>query len=169
MRNFVCVLTALLAPVSSMFAQGQLATVTSAAPFQLRGATIATDRGVPSWPVMPGDAIKAGSAPVVTSFAGGSTITLDPGSSARIAISGETPSFVLESGTARYTLSALSAVKLNDPASPPKITGVYTAGKTASWWTTGRTVLVLGGAAAAAGLAFGISAAVSGGAAVSVR
>jgi hypothetical protein len=103
------------------------------------------------------------------SFAGGSTITLDPGSSARIAISGETPSFVLESGTARYTLSALSAVKLNDPASPPKITGVYTAGKTASWWTTGRTVLVLGGAAAAAGLAFGISAAVSGGAAVSVR
>jgi hypothetical protein len=120
---------------------------------------------------MPGDAIKAGSAPVVITFAGGSTITLEPGSSAKIEISGETPSFVLECGNARYTLSALSAVKLNDPASTPKIAGAYSlaCGKAAGWWTTGHTVLVLGGAAAAAGLAFGISAAVSGGAAVSVR
>jgi hypothetical protein len=66
-------------------------------------------------------------------------------------------------------LSALSAVKLNDPVSPPKLTGVYSisCNKPAGWWTTGHTAFVLGGAAAAAGLAFGISDAVSGGSPVS--
>ena len=94
-----------------------------------------------------------------------------PGSSAKISISGYTPTFQLECGTARYTLSALSAVKVNDPVSPPKLSGVYTfsCNKPAGWWTTGHTVLVLGGAAGAAGLAFGISSAVSGGTTVSGR
>jgi hypothetical protein len=171
MRNLLCGLTALLASACWTFAQGQLASVTSTVPFELRGATITTDQGVPSWPVMPGDAIKAGSAPVVITFAGGSTITLEPGSSAKVEMSGGTPSFVLQSGTARYTLSALTAVKVNDPASP-KIAGVYTIDSkkpVAGWWTTGHTVLLLGGAAAAAGLAFGVSHAVGGGAAVSNR
>ena len=169
MRKLVYVLTALLAAVSLMCAQGQVATVTSTAPFQLRGANVTTDQGVPSWPVIPGDAIKAGSAPVVLTFVDGSSIVLEPGSSAKIAAPGQTPTFQLECGTARYTLSALSAVNLNDPASPPKLTGVYTIScnkPAGGWWTTGHTVLLLGGAAAAAGLAFGISAAVSGGAAV---
>src|ERR1039458_3493016 len=114
MSKLVYVLTALLAAVSMLFAQTQVATVTSTAPFQLRGANVTTDQGVPSWPVMPGDAIKAGSAPVVVSFAGGSSVTLEPGSSAKITIAGQTPSFLLECGAARYSLSALSAVKLND-------------------------------------------------------
>jgi hypothetical protein len=118
---------------------------------------------------MPGDAIKAGSAPLVATFADGSSVILEPGSSARITIAGQTPSFLLECGTARYSLSALSAVKLNDPVSPSKLTGVYSmsCNKPVGWWTTGHTGLVLGGAAAAAGLAFGISSATSGGAAVS--
>ncbi len=169
MRKLVCVWTALLVAVPIMCAQGQVATVTSTAPFQLRGANVTTDQGVPSWPVMPGDAIQAGSAPVIISFAGGSSVTLDPGSSAKITISGQTPTFQLECGTARYSLSALPAVKVNDPVSPPKLTGVYsiTCKRAAGWWTTGHTVLVLGGAAAAAGLGFGISTATSGGAAVS--
>lgn len=164
MRKLVCVWTALFAAVTLMYAQGQVATVTSTAPFQLRGATVTTDQGVTSWPVMPGDAIKAGSAPVVITFASGSSVILDPGSSAKVTVSGQTPAFVLECGNARYSLSALSAVKLNDPVSPAKLTGVYSIGcnKPAGFWTTGHTVLVLGGAAGAAGLAFGISAAVSG-------
>ena len=161
MRKLVCVLAALLAAVTLMCAQGQVATVTSTAPFQLRGANVTTDQGVPSWPVMAGDAIKAGSAPLVTTFADGSSVILEPGSSAKITISGQTPTFLLECGTARYSLTALSAVKLNDPVSPPKLTGVY-SNKPAGWWTTGHTALVLGGAAGAAGLAFGVSAAVSG-------
>jgi hypothetical protein len=172
MRNLVCVLTALLAPVSLLCAQSQVATATSSASFQLRGATVSTDQGVPYWPIMPGDAIKAGSAPVVITFAGGSSITLGPGSSAAITMSGQTPTFALECGTARYVLSALSAVKLNDPASPPKVSGSYTlsCGKPAAaagWWTTGHTLLVLGGAAAAAGLAFGVTHAINGGPPVS--
>ena len=138
MRKLVCVLTALLAAVTLMCAQSQVATVTSTAPFQLRGANVTTDQGVPSWPVMPGDAIKAGSAPLVTTFADGSSVILEPGSSAKITISGQTPAFQLECGTARYSLSALSAVKLNDPASPPKLIGVYsiTCNKPAGGWTT---------------------------------
>jgi hypothetical protein len=170
-RKLVSVLPALLAAVTLMFAQGQVATVTSTAPFQLRGANVTTDQGVPSWPVTPGDTFKAGSAPVVITFAGGSSVILDPGSSAKITISGQTPTFLLECGTARYTLSALSAVKVNDPVSPQKLTGVYTmaCNKPAGWWTSGHTLLVLGGAAAAAGLAFGVSSALSGGAAVSSR
>ena len=171
MRKLVCVLTALLAAVPMMCGEGQVATVTSTAPFQLRGASVTTDQGVPSWPVMPGDAIQAGTAPVVTTFAGGSSVILDPGSSAKITISGQTPTFQLECGTARYTLSALSAVKLNDPVSPPKLTGVYsiTCNKPAGWWTTAHTALVLGGAAAAAALGLGISTAVSGGVPVSPK
>ena len=163
MRKLVRVLTALLAAVSMLFAQTQVATVTSTAPFQLRGANVTTDQGVPSWPVMPGDAIKAGSAPVVGSFAGGSSVTLDPGSSAKITISGQTPTFRLECGTARYSLSALSAVKLNDPVSPPKLTGVYSIS------CKHTALILLGGAAAAAGLGFGISSAVNGGSSLSSK
>jgi hypothetical protein len=164
MRSFVCVWIALLAAVPMICAQGQVATVTSTAPFQLRGATVTTDQGVPSWPVMPGDAIKAGSEPVAISFAGGSTVTLQPRSSAKITVSGQTPTFLLECGAASYSLSALSAVKVNDPASPSKLADAYsmTCAKPAGWWTTGHTALVLGGAAGAAGLGFGISHAVSG-------
>ena len=110
---------------------------------------------------MPGDTIKAGSAPLVTTFAGGSSIVLDPKSSARITLSGQIPAFQLECGTARYSLSALSAVKLNDPFSPPRVTGVYSIS------CKPTTFLILAGAAAAAGLGLGISAAVSGGTPVS--
>jgi hypothetical protein len=170
-RKLVCVLAALLAAVTLMCAQGQMATVTSTAPFQLRGANITTDQGVPSWPVMPGDAIQAGSAPVVITFADGSSVILEPRSSAKTTISAQTPTFLLECGTARYSLTALSAVKVNDPVSPPKLTGAYgiSCNKPAGWWTTGHTALVLGGAAAAAGLGFGVSSAVNGGLAASAR
>jgi len=168
-HKLVYVLTMFLAAVSLMYAQGQVATVTSTAPFQLRGANVSTDQGVSSWPVMPGDFIKAGSATVVISFPGGSTITLEPGASAKIRFSGDTPGFQLECGSARYTLSALSAVKVNDPVSPPKLTNTYgrSCEKAAGWWTTGHTLLILGGAAALAGLGLGISHAVNGGSSVS--
>ena len=169
MRKLVCVLTALLAAVPMLCGEGQVATVTSTAPFQLRGANVTTDQGVPSWPVMPGDAIQAGSVPVVITFAGGSSVILDPGSSAKIAISGQILTFRLESGTARYSLSALSGVKLtalDDPVSPSKLTGVYSIRNkraAAGWW------IVLGGAAAAAALGLGISAAVNAGPPVSPK
>jgi len=163
------VLVPLLAAGTLMFAQDQVATATSTAPFQLRGANVTTDQGVPSWPVMPGDTIQAGKAPVVISFAGGSSVTLGPGASAKITLSGQTPVFQLVCGAARYSLSALTAVKLNDPASPPKLTGSFSisCNTPAGWWTAGHTAIVLGGAAGAAGLGFGISAATNGGQAAS--
>jgi hypothetical protein len=171
-RKFVCILTAVLAPVAVLCAQSQVATVTSTASFELRGAKVGTNEGVPSWPVTSGDELKAGAAPIVISFAGGSNITLAPGSSAKITMDGQTPHFVLECGTASYTLSAPSAVKLNSPTSA-QTTGSYTKSgcddQPAGWWTAGRTLLVLGGAAAAAGLALGITYGVNGGHPVSPR
>jgi hypothetical protein len=170
-RNLVCVFTALFASISLVSAQSQVATATSTAPFQLRGASVTTDQGVPSWPVLPGNEIKAGSAPVVITFAGGSTIPLSPGASAKITMDGQTPHFVLQCGSASYTLSAPSAVKLNAPAST-QTTGNYSESAcgdrpAAGWWTTGHTLLVVGGAAGAAGLAFGVAHAVTGSPAVS--
>lgn len=172
MRNAVK-LSLFMAVVVFAWAQTQVATVTSAGPFQLRGASVTPGQGVPSWPVMPGDEIKAGSTPVTVTFADGSTITLAPGSSAKIDLTGQTPVFQLLSGSAQYSLKTTSAVKLmeiNKLVTPSGMTGVLQIGnatKGAGWWTTGHTVAMVGGSAAAAGLGFGIEHAVSGGAAVS--
>ena len=37
-----------------VFAQTQIASVTSDGPFQLRGVQVVPGQGVPSWPAMPG-------------------------------------------------------------------------------------------------------------------
>src|SRR5258708_22978238 len=94
------------------FAQTQVATITSESPFQLRGANVTPGQGVPSWPVMPGDAIQAGETPLTITFQDGSTIVLAPGSSAKVDLSGKTPLFQLENGTAHYSLKSSNAVKL---------------------------------------------------------
>lgn len=168
-------LPALLLTLASCLCAGvQVATVTSTAPFQLRGAQVTTNQGVPSWPALQNDTIQAGSAPVSFAFADGSVITLDPGASARVELSGQTPVFRLLCGTAHYTLKGLTALKLmaqNDVVTPTQLTAAYSTGSckppAAGWWTTTRTLLILGGAAAAAGLGLGIASATSGGPALS--
>ena len=61
MNRAVSLVLILLALVATMSGQGtKLATATSAQPFMLRGATV-NPSGVPSWPVMAGDEIAAGS------------------------------------------------------------------------------------------------------------
>jgi len=166
-------LSLFMAIVVGAWAQSQVATVTSSGPFQLRGASVTPGQGVPSWPAMPGDEIKAESTPVTVTFADGSAIILAPGSSAKIDMSGQTPIFQLLSGSTQYSLKTISAVKLleiNKVVTPAGMTGVLQIGtnaKGAGWWTTGHTVAVVGGSAGAAGLGYGIERAVSGGAAVS--
>jgi hypothetical protein len=147
------------------WAQTQVATITSDGPFQLRGANVAPEQGVPSWPVMPGDTIQAGDKPLTVTFEDGSQIVLAPGSSAKVDLQGKTPVFQLETGSARYSLKALDSVKLislNNPVTPKEISGILqvadpkNAGAPAGWWTTAHTTEVLVGSGAAAGLAIGI-------------
>jgi len=172
MRRFSGVLILVLLLVALAFAQVQVATVTSTSPFQLRGANVTPSQGVPSWPVMPGDKIKAGSAPVTVTFPDGSTITLAPGSEIKVTQSGATPVVTLLSGSASYTLKTLASVGLvaDGAVTPTSLTGVLTlAGQKAAggWWTTGHTILVVAGAGAIAGLGYGIVQATNGGTAVS--
>jgi hypothetical protein len=130
MRRFSGVLILVLLLVALAFAQVQVATVTSTSPFQLRGASVTPSQGVPSWPVMPGDKIKAGSAPVTVTFPDGSTITLAPGSEIKVTQSGATPVVTLLSGSASYTLKTLASVGLvaDGAVTPTSLTGVLTLG-----------------------------------------
>jgi hypothetical protein len=158
----------------------QAATVTSTAPFSLRGANVTPGQGIPAWPVLPGDTIRAGIAPTVVTFPDGSVITLDPGAEAKISFSGPTPVFQLLSCSAHYSLTSQTAVKLMErdrQATEKTLTGVIAtpcgraataAGSTgAGWWTVGHTLLVVGAGAGVVGLGYGIGEATRGGPAVS--
>src|SRR6266700_2631193 len=146
------------------FAQTQVATITSDSPFQLRGADVTPGQGVPSWPVMPGDAIQAGETPLTITFQDGSTVVLAPGSSAKVDLSGKTPVFQLENGSAHYSLKSTNAVKLMELKTlvmPSYLAGDLQTSNGSSklasgWWTTGHTIAVIGGSAGAAGLAVGV-------------
>jgi hypothetical protein len=144
------------------WAQTQVATITSEGSFQLRGANVAPEQGVPSWPVLPGDTIQAGDKPLTVTFEDGSQIVLGPGSSAKVDLSEKTPVFQLETGSAHYSLKALDSVKLvtvDKQVTPKDLAGILQIGgqkAPAGWWTTGHTAAVLGGAGAAAGLSIGI-------------
>ena len=146
-----------------VFAQTQIATITSDSPFQLRGANVTPGQGVPSWPLMPGDTILAGQTPLTVTFPDGSTIILSPGSSAKVDLAGQTPVFQLENGSVHYSLKSVSAVKLMEMSrsvTPKGIVGDLQLGVSpapAGWWTTGHTVAVVAAAGAAAGLGVGIS------------
>jgi hypothetical protein len=160
--------------VTAARAQAPVATVTSSGPFELRGANVTPGQGVPSWPGLAGDTIKAGNTPVTVTFPDGSTILLNPGSSAKLGLSGQTPVFQLTSGSASYSLKTLTAVKLMAAAkvvTPSDMAGLLELGGSnlpkAGFWTAGHTTAVLLGAGAATGLGVGIAKATGGGASVS--
>jgi hypothetical protein len=157
-------------------AQNQVATVTSSLPFSLRGATVTPGQGVPMWPILAGDNVKAGNAVTIVTFPDASVLTLSAGSEAKVDFVNGKPVFQLLSGSARYSLKSLPAVQLMEATqtvTPKSLTGILTVGGNKSvggFWTTGHTVAVVAGAsAAAAGAGFGIAEATGGGAAVSPR
>ena len=153
---------AIVAVAVVAFAQTQVATITSDGSFRLRGANVAPEQGVPSWPVLPGDTIQAGDKPLTVTFEDGSQIVLAPGSSAKVDLLEKTPVFQLETGSAHYSLKTLDSVKLmtlDNSVTPKDLAGILQIGgqkPPAGWWTTGHTAAVLGGAGAAAGLSIGI-------------
>jgi hypothetical protein len=163
----------LLCVTVSLSAADQIAVVTSTAQFRLRGAKVATDQGVPSWPVMAGDIVQVGNAPAAVAFSDGSSVILDRGTLARVERSGQTPMLQLLCGTVRYSLKTLKAVKLmaeNGPVTPSQLKGSFSRCKghaEAGWWTGGHTAMVVGAMAEAAAAWFGIAAAINGGKCVS--
>ena len=170
-----------VAAAGALWAQQPLASVSSPASFTLRGVAVTPNQGVASWPLMPGDGIKAGSAPVLVNFANGSVITLDPGSEAKVDLAAGKPQFQLLSGSARYTLISPGAVSLMQGSKPVKasaLSGVITQGSLPAaagsggaagggFWTAGHTALVAVGVAAATGASIGVAEAVSGGSSTS--
>jgi hypothetical protein len=158
-----------------VWGQNQIATVTSSAPFTLRGAAVTPGQGVPMWPILAGDTVKAGNAMTIMTFPDGSVVALDPASEARIDFVNGKPVFQLLSGAARFSLKSISAVQLeasNKTRKPKALTGTLTLGgigaaAAVGFWTVGTTVAVLVGAGAAAGAGIGISEAVRGGSSVS--
>jgi hypothetical protein len=158
-----------------VWGQIQVATVTSSAPFTLRGAVVTPGQGVPIWPILAGDTVKAGNALAIMTFPDGSVLTLDPASEARIDFVKGKPVFQLLVGVARFSLKSTSAVQLessNTTRKPKDLTGTLTLGgigaaAAVGFWTVGTTVAVLVGAGAAAGAGIGISEAVRGGSSVS--
>src|ERR1700680_3007335 len=155
------------AVVSSLaLGQSQVATVSSSSSFTLRGASITTGQGVPDWPVLAGDTIKAGNSPVVVTFPDGSTITLDPGAEATVSLSGQTPVFRLVKGSAHYALKSLTSVQIISGSQGVTLTSVSgDVGRSVGHgiWTPVHTAVIIGGAGAAAGLGVGVSQATSGG------
>jgi hypothetical protein len=149
------------------FGWQQVATVTSAADFTLRGATVSPGQGVPNWPVMAGDEIIAGSKPVTITFPDGSTVTLGAGAKARIEMEDGKPVVRLESGAAAYSFKTPGAVKLyalDKAVTPTGLTGSFGLGAAplgavshGRFWTARNTLIVLGVAGAAAGVGTGVA------------
>jgi len=154
-------------------AQTQVATVTSSAAFTLRGAGITPGAGVPTWPVLAGDSVTAGTALTILTFPEGSVVTLAPGAEGKVGFVNGKPTFQLVSGKARYSLKSQNSISLltaTGAVAVAGLSGTLTLGgvAAAAFWTAGTvTAAAIIGGAAAAGLAVGVSHAVNGGAPVS--
>src|ERR1700716_4087255 len=98
--------------VAAVWTQGQIATVTSSAPFTLRGAEITPGQGVAMWPVMAGDTVEAGNSLTIVTFPDGSVATLNPSAQAKVDLVNGKPVFQLLKGTATYSLKSNTAVQL---------------------------------------------------------
>ncbi len=171
MRNISAVVSLALVLAISGLAQTPMGSITSSAPFQLRGASVIPGEGVPTWPVLAGDVIKSGTAHVIITLTDGSVIVMDPGATATLTMVGKVPSFQLTSGTAAYTLKSPTSLQLaagNRVITPAATKGTFNSAGNAGFWTPVHTALVVGGTVGGATTAgLGVAAATNGGPQVS--
>jgi hypothetical protein len=121
----VVLLVALI--ISPGFAAAPIGTVSSSAPFVLRGSTVPV-AGVPSWPVAVGDEISTDSSPATFNLRDGSVITLDKSSRAKIEQEDGNVLFRLQSGVMQYNIPKTSTVRIANRNTPvPVQRGVLTA------------------------------------------
>ena len=162
MLKYARIIAVALCLSTSLAAQTQIATAVSSSPFELRGARVNPSLAVPTWPVMPGDTIKAGSTPVTITFPDGSSVGLNPCATAMVSLSDSTPVFQLLSESASYKLAKLDGVKLvsrDASVVPQDLAGSMTLGNTctpAGFWTPSHTALVIAAAAGLAGITVGL-------------
>lgn len=157
MRRIFTAVILVLVLAGLMLAQGtRVASATSSQAFTLNGEQV-NPRGVPTWPVMAGNEIVAGSAPVTLTFSDGSRISLSPGAKAKVEVVEGKIVFRLLSGEAAYDLKQLDSITLvaiDATVKPADLRGAYAIAGTkraaAKFWTGRNIALVFGGAAAAA-------------------
>jgi len=115
---------------SVAFAAGPIARVSSALPFQLRGALVPV-AGVSSWPVLAGDSIATGDAAATIHFLDGTSVVLAQHSTARVEELNGRNTVRLLGGTMQATRAAGSTVAflaqerlLTTPAGKPTTTTI---------------------------------------------
>ncbi len=108
----------------SSFAAAPVGTVTSESPFQLGGAGVRTD-GVPSWPLVPGEAVTAGAKNVVIRLKDGTRVNLRAQSRAVVEERAGGLSFRLLSGSMSVLAGAASTTLIfkntEQVTAPPKV------------------------------------------------
>jgi hypothetical protein len=96
---------------AALAAAAPVATISSAEPFQLRGASVPV-RGVPDWPLSAGDEIATGAAPAMISFADGSRVYLNSHTRAKLQVTGKQNVLRLMQGDLAYKVSKNSLVSV---------------------------------------------------------
>jgi hypothetical protein len=180
MRRYILILAVVSLSGIGAWATAEVAMLSSSGPFELRGASVTPGQGIPAWPVLAGDKITSQKTPVTFTFTDGSLVILGTSSQAAVEMSGRTPVFRLQAGTAHYSLKSLTAVKLmalNTTVTPAALGGHYGLDSTttavkgvapAPGLSTGvTTALALMGVATGGALGYAISQGVNSGSAVS--
>jgi len=93
------------------FGASPVGSVSSGSDFTLHGVRVATG-GVPTWPVMAGDSILAGTTPAKIRFLDGSVVTLDSDSSAKVEQTDSGLLLRLISGSMAFTVAPNSSLAL---------------------------------------------------------
>jgi len=111
-----------------------LANVSSTEPFLVSGVKVPVE-GVSSWPVIAGDELKAGNAPVVLTFKDGTRVTLGKNSRATVEGKSKNAALRLLEGAMAFTLMKGSNVRLysagNAVNAQAGVTGTAVAGAAA--------------------------------------
>ena len=92
-------------------AAAPIANVSGTEPFKVSGVSVPVS-GVSSWPVIAGDELAAGNAPVVLTFKDGSRVTLGKNSRATLEGKSKNAALRLLDGAMAFTLSRGSGVRL---------------------------------------------------------
>src|ERR1039457_4164209 len=104
MRRFILFLVA-----ASAFAASPVASIKSSSDFQLSGVSVVT-AGVPSWPIMAGDTVVAGTTAATIRFMDGTMVTLAPYSQVAVQEKKDDLSLRLLNGFMSFTLAPSSAL-----------------------------------------------------------
>jgi ferric-dicitrate binding protein FerR (iron transport regulator) len=117
------------------FAATPVASITSSADFELSGVGV-TVAGVPSWPLMAGDTVVAGTSAARIRFVDGTLVTLGPRSKVTVQEKKDDLSLRLVNGFISFTLAPSSALSVYSGATlvqaQPGVTTTASAGGAAT-------------------------------------